>query len=341
MVSAISGLCIALFLTGRKREVGLVVGATLMLYLLTFALGGATYRFSILASQKYCPLSLGQLARVMIGGFYLAPALLVVGTAFAGTLLLRKKFLWESGHLFLAITCGFSWFLTFVTSAKRGSNYNYLFEPSVLGFLWILRLYQLSASENRALNLLRLGLPIALLASACLAVRTSAVAFDDWRNKSKAEQNLTERQRRHATPELEPENVQLRRSLADLPAPVLVTERHLNLPWVQTRAPHFVTAYAYAWDRKGGRKYAEGGIGGLIAKGYFETIVTPLPLSTNLDLTVAQVASGPVIDGEPLTRYQLHHSDRRFAYYLKTNESTAPKASLPSSGSSIGLAIDR
>jgi hypothetical protein len=202
-----------------------------------------------------------------------------------------------------------------VICTKRGSDYNYLFEPSVLGLLWLLNLHQTRSQENRSLRWLQLALPVAVFAFGVVVAGNAFVAATNWSNQSKARQSLTPRQRLTIS-EARPEWDQLRRSLIGMPAPVLVTDRCYNLPWIQSQPPHFVVAYTYSLDRKDGRSYEGGGLAGLIDAGYFKTIVTPVALSTNAHMTVAAIATRLQIDGQTLNNYELHHSDRHFEYYV-------------------------
>jgi hypothetical protein len=247
--------------------------------------------------------------------FGLAPHLAIVAAALLGTVFLRRELPWDPRRLLLVLICVISWSLMLSAASKHGSNYNYLFEPSVLGFVWLLSLHQTPRLERGAVRWLRICLPIVLFAFGAAAAQNAFVAVADWRNRAKMEQALTLKQR-GAVAEARPEWDQLRQSLASMPAPVLVTDRQYNLPWVQSRAPHFVVGYNYSADREGGRNYEGGGLAGLIHDGYFQTIITPVVVSTNAHMTVAAAASKLGIDGQALDRYELHHADRYFEYYV-------------------------
>ena len=66
---------------------------------------------------------------------------------------------------------------------------------------------------------------------------------------------------------------------------------NLNLPWLNAGSPPLVLAFNYTTDRAAGRNFEHGGLGGLIADGYFETLL--LPAST-----------GQEYDGGSLRRYR-------------------------------------
>jgi hypothetical protein len=202
-------------------------------------------------------------------------------------------------------------------ATKYGADYNYFFEPSVLGLLWLLSLRQALAGESGSVRWLRMAFPIAAFAMLAVAAQNAFVAAANWRSRAVAQRALTPRQLQAAqiAPKERPEWDVLRRSLAAMPGPVLVVDRRYNLPWVQPHPPHFVVAYNYAADRESGRTFDHGGLAGLIRQRYFKTIVTPVTLSTNAHVTVAGIATRLGIDGQALDGYSLHHADRYFEYY--------------------------
>ncbi|AOS45726.1 hypothetical protein Verru16b_02813 [Lacunisphaera limnophila] len=66
---------------------------------------------------------------------------------------------------------------------------------------------------------------------------------------------------------------------------------NLNLPWLNASSPPFVLAYNYQADRQAGRRFADDGIGGLISRGYFRSLLLPRD-------------TGEVYDGGRLDRYR-------------------------------------
>lgn len=124
----------------------------------------------------------------------------------------------------------------------------------------------------------------------------------------------------------------LKQHLKELPAPIFVTDRACNLPWIQGKAPHFVYSFTYPLDKKAGVKLERGGIGGLIEQGYFETVVVlergcacesasqprfPCPHVSMNHLPVVKDGDVPTLDGGKMHQYRLAFRDGWFTYYLK------------------------
>ncbi|MBT3305754.1 MAG: hypothetical protein HN377_04655 [Alphaproteobacteria bacterium] len=75
----------------------------------------------------------------------------------------------------------------------------------------------------------------------------------------------------------------------NLPSPVFMGNPYLSLPWMNPAKQHFVIQTNYRWDKPRGMKMEGDGIGGLIDKGYFATIVI----------------EGTTVDGSDLGRYRM------------------------------------
>ena len=82
-----------------------------------------------------------------------------------------------------------------------------------------------------------------------------------------------------------------RSCVAALPSPYFSSNPYLSLPWMHAEGPHFIPAYQYGMERAKGRAFERGGIGGLIAEGYFASIVL-------------SAGSEPVVDGAVLDGYE-------------------------------------
>jgi hypothetical protein len=307
IVGVVASLCLVLAVTGRWRALAFLICTTLLLYGLTFGLGGPLYRFAILESQKQCAFSFEQCWRVLQRGFDVAAYLPVISLMSLGTLLLCKHLAWDAQRLLVAASGMVSGALMLLASTKHGSYYNYFFAPAVLGLLWLLVLHQKPATEHRAPGWLRLGLPIAMFTFGVMGLRNISVVL------ARADGQ------RAALSMAQAQVAELQKSLVAMPAPVLVTDRRYNLPWIQSRAPHFVMAFTYAADRLSGRAYESGGLSNLIAQGYFKTIVTMA--GPGMSRRVASIEPGPKIDGAKIDRYLFHHSDSYFDYYqLRSDE---------------------
>ena len=70
----------------------------------------------------------------------------------------------------------------------------------------------------------------------------------------------------------------------NLSQPLFVANQYLSLPWMVPAKNHFVIQTNYRWDKPGGIEMEGGGIGGLIDKGYFATIVLSGEKFDNSDL---------------------------------------------------------
>ncbi len=94
--------------------------------------------------------------------------------------------------------------------------------------------------------------------------------------------------------------------VAGLPAPMYSIDPYLQLPWMHGPGPRFVLAYQYLMERARGRVFERGGIGGLVAEGYFAALVLPR-------------GTAPVVDGTALgPDYLLAHPDcAGLAIYLR------------------------
>lgn len=69
----------------------------------------------------------------------------------------------------------------------------------------------------------------------------------------------------------------------DAPIPRYSEDQLLNLPWLQPGAPTYLTAFEYSNDRKRGRPFSGDGIGGLIQRGYFASLLLPADVTTSFD----------------------------------------------------------
>jgi hypothetical protein len=66
--------------------------------------------------------------------------------------------------------------------------------------------------------------------------------------------------------------IQRQRCLAGLSSSIFVDGSHMMLPWMVPAKDHFVLSYSYLSDHAAGLEKEEGGVGGLMNKGYFDQI---------------------------------------------------------------------
>lgn len=76
---------------------------------------------------------------------------------------------------------------------------------------------------------------------------------------------------------------ELQHCIKQLPQPLFVVNHYGALPWMNPSPQTFVLAYNYWTDRKNGIHFEHNGIGGLIEHGYFNSLILPLPITTEYD----------------------------------------------------------
>lgn len=141
--------------------------------------------------------------------------------------------------------------LAFALSCKIGAYSNYYF-PSLL-MVALAGIGLLATRRSAPVLLVVLGL-LSLVQVAILggwigrldlrpAARELAIRWDSWR---------------------------------DMPEPRFAADLRLNLPWLNPRSPPLVLAYNYPHERNAGLRFEEGGVGGLIARGWFASLMLPV-----------------------------------------------------------------
>ena len=71
--------------------------------------------------------------------------------------------------------------------------------------------------------------------------------------------------------------------LKETPGPRYSSIHELALPWINPSGPYFVLSYNYAPDRAAGAVFERGGVGGLIAEGYFASVILPSSAEPEVD----------------------------------------------------------
>jgi len=332
-VHLLGGLCVFLGLRRQWRELGLVLlmfgglaGGTLMF-------GGPAYRHSLIGAQMNCKVSFAVSSELFLAAARLAPQLVAVALALAAALVFRKRWPGSAAGDLLAGTAAVALGIGFLGAAKQGAGTNYFIPASVFAILWGLNLFTVSSEKPSAPSVIPAISRWAILAAFCFAVVVGlgAPAREAGREITRLF-GRGEISGNEMVSTAGQEVARLKQHLEELPGPVFVTDRACNLPWIQRKAPHFVYSFMYAADRKAGYAFESGGIGGLIEKGYFETIVvlprgcaceTPgLPPSHCVHLTMGHLPlvnddAVPSLDGARLHHYQLAFRDGAFTYYRK------------------------
>jgi len=159
-------------------------------------------------------------------------------------------------------TCGIiAWCLILLpASAKEGSAENYYFTLSLYLTLWVGAMLSFNPPQWTKKGFGAAGL-----------LATFSVA---WGLHSSP---LISIQAQHAQHE------RLYQCMLNAPQPILVLNHYAALPWMNPSQHSFVLAYNYWRDRSQGVLFENNGIGGLIANGYFNTLVIPKEIGETLD----------------------------------------------------------
>jgi hypothetical protein len=260
-----------------------------------------------------------------------APQLVAIAAGLGIAVVWRKRWPGDGPLDLLAGVASVALLIGLAGVSKQGADTHYFIPVSIVGVIWGLCLFRTAPDDTwkvarfvhwAILIMFGLGIVTGLWPHARQATGKIAGLFSQ---PTRAGKNET-------APAVSQVISQLKQNLHGLPGPVFVTDRACNLPWIQTKAPHFVYSFTYALDRKAGGRFERGGIGGLIEEGYFETVVVlarncACEFSANErflcshvtmnHLPLVQNGDVPSIDNGRMSRYQLAFSDGVFAYYRK------------------------
>lgn len=272
---------LGLFLLLRRDwlPLALAISIHVAVFGVTLALGSAEYRHLVLLQNTDVTFTAAQLVRNFlnftvkfgpgIGGSVIVAYLCLVS---AGK---RWHHIYSDDRLLFSI-CGVvaATFLSIPPSAKIGAAENYYFILSYFVVLMIVAMLNyrpfLAAHPRWAFPVLGSGWSANAIATAMVLLGiTGVISVRD----------------RHLV------HVQQRTCIENLEGPLYSSDPYLALPWITNSTPNFVTAYNYAADRSAGRNFERGGIGGLIAEGYFGTLVIAPEQAT--------------VDGASLDRYEV------------------------------------
>jgi hypothetical protein len=329
-VHLIGGFCLFLMLRRQWRELSLVFMMFSVLAGGTLLAGGSAYRHSLIGAQINCKVSFDVALELFQGAARVAPQLVVVVVALVAALILRKGWPTSKFADLLGGTAIVALGIGFLGAAKQGADTNYFIPASVFGMLWGFNLFTAAGERTFTPASIPSVSRWAILAafSVMVVMGLSAPA----RKVTASIFNPRSSSGNEVGTAIGREIAQLKQHLEELPGPVFVTDRACNLPWVQRKAPHFVYSFMYSVDRKAGYTFESGGIGGLIEKGYFETIVvlprgcaceTPgLAPSSCVHINMGHLplvkdAEVPSIDGGRMHHYQFAFQDGAFLYYRK------------------------
>ena len=237
-VAALTAACLFLFISGRRKQALLLGGGAAIAFGATIALGDGDYRYALLWSQSGTWLSASSAFHHCLWAFLKAP-FFALGLIFILASIRRI-------HLnLLALTGLISFALMLPASGKIGASDNYFFESATMcSIVFLLACTEWRVFAGAFAQIVSVGLIFAGLAGALVA-------------KPK------------------PELALLKRTLAKMTGPVIVTAREANLPWFQENPPHFVLASTYGFLRRQGKPFAFDGVAGMIRAGLIKVLVCP------------------------------------------------------------------
>jgi hypothetical protein len=160
---------------------------------------------------------------------------------------------------FAAIGVVVSFTLSLPASAKQGAAENYYFIPSFYLALFLLSGLAWLKQEKRAVPnyfFLAQGVGWVVVAAGVMAVLGGFAGVVSAR---KYHDGL----------------LQMNREIGPLPEPSYLANPYLELPWIRSKTPNFVLHCSYFWDRVANVPMERNGVGGLIAEGYFASLVLP------------------------------------------------------------------
>lgn len=291
-VAIVTAWCLLNLARRRWRDVGLVAGLLVTAFGLTCLLGNSAYRQSVFFSQRYMRLDLEQGVQYFVIACQEYP-LLGLGILALGIWGWRFRARFRNAPMQLLSWCFLiSLLWAFVAAMKSAANTNYFYLSGALSMLWLLALLRSAVIADARFDPGWWAACVLLIAAVVqLAVGRRAIEQTDFRIEQKKWMVLTAR-------------------LTSLPGPQLVTVRAGNLPWIQPHAPYFVVGTTYPYDRQAGVIFERGGLGGLVAAGYFSVVA------------VSRDDPAATIDGTPLTSYRLENEDAYFRYYVRTDVHT-------------------
>ena len=185
---------------------------------------------------------------------------LLVGTAF----ILKRHKKEPLNPMVILGLCGIiGWAITLLpASSKVGSADNYHF--IMLFFMVLIAAGALQQLQQHSLALQRNYAVAGLLMIFSIAVAFSQASF---KHLDTQHQDL----------------IAIRECMQKLPKPLFVINHYAALPWMNQQSFPFVLAYNYWNDRVDGESFEDNGIGGLIDKSYFKTLILPVQITSTFD----------------------------------------------------------
>lgn len=258
---ALAGTGLFLLVRRDYRSILTLAGLLVPAWILTFAVGSDYYLRTIFFSGVPLSFLVAASARNVLIFATKSSFVLVPGIAFLVFFLgqrERRRALFNSDALLYAGTGLVASSLSIVAASQSGAGDNYLFICSYSLALFTLAGYAVAfdrAWRRPSWLDFAFGVGWTSLAVACLLALFGVVGKPEVPRL----QHKT-----HTT---------LKQCLDGLPRPLFVADSNLSLPWITPGTPPFVLSFVYRQERAMGRAFESGGVGGLIERGYFSSIV--------------------------------------------------------------------
>jgi hypothetical protein len=278
-------LAVGLFLLSHRcwRDAFILAAGSAALWTLTLALGGAAYRSALFGTAvSYTFVARDSLHNFRHAAVCLAPLIVFLPSIYQTWRRQRARQTRSPAHdaLHLVVVALVPVTAIFAAAAGRiGAAPNYFFAcASLLTVAVIVGLFPLDFGR----------LPVALGLGLIVVLQLGLLAG------------------RWGTLTLRPNALELAsrwQVFRELPEPRFSEDLRLNLPWLSPHSPPLVLAFNYRLFRGDVRGHADAGVGGMIERGEFASLLL-------------QTSRGGIYDGGSLARYRPHVSSQGFTGYL-------------------------
>jgi hypothetical protein len=291
-LGALAGIVLTLVLPRRGRALGLLAAIWLGGVMAALLLGGPDYRQELYLGQIHSGFSAASALRHFGVALLKMPliAVALVDWALAAKRCRADSILRATGLILISTLA-----LDFAASSKVGAGDYYFLPAGVWSTLWLgLSFGRTGAAwANRVFSV-----ALILIFIDAVAVLTGLTGRIDCRDARQPYEHLA-------------------RYLAAQPGPVFVQDTYGDLPWISPTAPHFVVAFNDGPDRNAGVPFQRGGGQGLLAAGYFSTVVTE--------------AGSDEINAALLARYRFVRAEAGWKYFERNGSRpdgpTSPESS--------------
>jgi len=208
----------------------------------------------------------------------------------------RRLSLWRSDAFILAAGASIcAVFLSIPASVQTGSAENYFFTLSFFLSLMLMASLPILMQEGGVALKIPLWAGSAGWGSLCVAI--GLVFFGIV--------GITDVSPQHER------NMYMKNCTDTLPRPLFINHRYMGLPWMTPNNAHYVLSYIYEAERATGQAFEHGGIGGLIRKGHFASIVTPSPISPSAKIDGATLENYTPVDNPECTGMSVFHKKQQ------------------------------